>query len=75
MYSIGCPHFIILILLFFLIGPRDIIELIQNLGFQAKIYKRQLDDTANFLSHQEEITKWKSSFLISLLFGLPCMGT
>ncbi len=55
------------------IGPRDILEMIEELGFQAKIYKRRLDDTANFLSHQEEIAKWRSSFFISLLFGGPCM--
>ena len=54
-------------------GPRDIIEIVQDLGFQAKVYKRQLDDTSNFLSHQEEIAKWRSSFFISLIFGLPCM--
>ena len=54
-------------------GPRDIIEMIESLGFEAKMYKRRLDDTANFLSHQEEIAKWRSSFFVSLLFGGPCM--
>ena len=63
----------IFIYFFIFLGPRDIIELIQDLGFQAKVYKRQLDDTANFLSHQEEIAKWRSSFFVSLIFGLPCM--
>ena len=55
-------------------GPRDIIAIIEELGFQAKIHKRKLDDTANFLSHQEEIGKWRNSFLISLIFGGPCMA-
>ena len=54
-------------------GPRDIIEMIEALGFGAKMYKRSLDDTANFLSHQQEIAKWRSSFFVSLLFGGPCM--
>ena len=31
--------------------------MIEELGFGAKIHKRKLDDTANFLSHQEEIGK------------------
>ena len=47
--------------------------MIESLGFEAKMYKRRLDDTANFLSHQEEIAKWRSSFFVSLLFGGPCM--
>lgn len=47
--------------------------MIGGLGFEAKIYRRKLDDTANYLSHQEEIAKWRSSFFISLLFGGPCM--
>ena len=56
------------------LGPRDIIQLIEQLGFRAAVHKRKLDDTSNFLSHQEEIRKWKSSFLISLIFGGPCMA-
>ena len=59
--------------MFFLVGPRDIIEMVESLGFEAKMYKRKLDDTANYLSHQEEISKWRSSFFVSLLFGGPCM--
>ena len=47
--------------------------MIEALGFGAKMYKRSLDDTANFLSHQQEIAKWRSSFFVSLLFGGPCM--
>merc|ERR1719357_1915050 len=57
-----------------ILGPRDIIRMIEELGFGAKIHKRKLDDTANFLSHQEEIGKWRKSFWISLIFGGPCMG-
>ena len=55
-------------------GPRDIIRLIEDLGFQAKMHKRKFEDNANFLSHQEEIGKWRNSFLISLIFGGPCMA-
>ena len=60
--------------LYLFLGPRDIIQLIEELGFRAAVHKRKLDDTSNFLSHQEEIRKWKSSFLISLIFGGPCMA-
>ena len=55
-------------------GPRDIIRLIEDLGFQAKMHKRKFEDNANYLSHQEEIGKWRNSFLISLIFGGPCMA-
>ncbi|XP_037122620.1 copper-transporting ATPase 2 [Syngnathus acus] len=53
------------------LGARDIINIIQNLGFEATLkkagYKSNLD-------HTEEIRQWKTSFLLSLLFGLPVMG-
>ena len=55
------------------LGPRDIIDVITELGFDAKVYKRRLEDPAHFLSHQEEIAKWRTSFFISLAFGGPCM--
>jgi hypothetical protein len=49
-------------------GPRDLIRLVSDLGFEAS-----LDSTASYLSHQEEIRKWRNSFFVSLVFGLPCM--
>ncbi|XP_073351549.1 copper-transporting ATPase 2 [Pagrus major] len=53
------------------LGARDIIKIIQSLGFEASLaksgYKHNLD-------HTEEIRQWKNSFLLSLVFGLPVMG-
>ena len=56
------------------LGPRDLIEIIEGIGFEAKLYDG-LNDAggAAYLSHREEIAKWRSSFIISMVFGLPCM--
>lgn len=55
-----------------IIGPRDIIKLIENLGFEASLVKR--DRTASHLDHSKEIRQWKKSFLVSLIFCVPVMG-
>lgn len=47
--------------------------MIEDLGFEATLYSRGIDTSANYLSHQAEISKWRNSFLVSLVFGLPCM--
>ncbi|XP_041440418.1 copper-transporting ATPase 2 isoform X2 [Xenopus laevis] len=51
------------------VGPRDIIRVIEGIGFQASLAKR--DPTAHNLDHKEEIKQWRNSFLYSLLFGIP----
>ncbi|XP_070813727.1 copper-transporting ATPase 2 [Chaetodon trifascialis] len=53
------------------LGARDIIKIIQSLGFEASLAKA---DFKSNLDHTEEIHQWKSSFLLSLVFGLPVMG-
>ncbi|KAA8589017.1 hypothetical protein FQN60_010362 [Etheostoma spectabile] len=53
-------------------GPRDIIKLIENLGFEASLVKR--DRTASHLDHSKEIRQWRKSFLVSLIFCVPVMG-
>ncbi|KAF7650626.1 hypothetical protein LDENG_00122730 [Lucifuga dentata] len=53
------------------IGARDIMKIIQSLGFEASLTKPGFK---NNFDHTEEIKQWKNSFLFSLIFGLPVMG-
>uniref|UniRef100_A0A3P8ULR1 Copper-transporting ATPase 2 n=1 Tax=Cynoglossus semilaevis TaxID=244447 RepID=A0A3P8ULR1_CYNSE len=53
------------------LGARDIIKIIQDLGFEASLVKTGFK---NNLDHSEEIKQWKNSFFFSLVFGLPVMG-
>ncbi|XP_024139718.1 copper-transporting ATPase 1 [Oryzias melastigma] len=55
-----------------ILGPRDIIKLIENLGFKASLVKR--DRSASHLDHSKEIRQWRKSFLVSLVFCVPVMG-
>uniref|UniRef100_A0A8C9TJY6 P-type Cu(+) transporter n=1 Tax=Scleropages formosus TaxID=113540 RepID=A0A8C9TJY6_SCLFO len=54
------------------LGARDIIRVIEGLGFGAALMKR--DGITSHLDHREEIQHWKHSFLLSLVFGVPVMG-
>ncbi|KAM5181761.1 copper-transporting ATPase 2 [Mantella aurantiaca] len=51
------------------IGARDIIQVIESIGFRASLSKR--DPTAHNLDHKQEIRLWRNSFLSSLFFGIP----
>lgn len=53
-------------------GPRDIIKLIENMGFTASLVKK--DRPGSHLDHSREIRQWKRSFQISLFFCVPVMG-
>ncbi|XP_064422584.1 copper-transporting ATPase 1 [Latimeria chalumnae] len=55
-----------------IIGPRDIIKLIKNLGFDAALVKK--DRSGSHLDHRQEIRQWRRSFLVSLFFCVPVMG-
>ncbi|XP_068103699.1 copper-transporting ATPase 1 isoform X2 [Hyperolius riggenbachi] len=54
------------------IGPRDLMKIINDLGFSTSLVKR--DRSASHLDHRVEIQRWKRSFLISLIFCIPVMG-
>ncbi|XP_041357192.1 copper-transporting ATPase 1-like [Gigantopelta aegis] len=53
------------------IGPRDIIETIKSIGFEAHLVTDD-DDIARY-DHRHEIKRWRGSFLLSLVFGLPAL--
>ncbi|XP_006154287.1 copper-transporting ATPase 2 isoform X2 [Tupaia chinensis] len=55
-----------------IIGPRDIIKIIEEIGFHASLAQR--NPSAHHLDHKMEIKQWKKSFLCSLVFGIPVMG-
>lgn len=53
-------------------GPRSLIEAIERLGFEAKLFQRD-NNGGDYLKQKEEIEKWRRAFFISLAFGGPCM--
>nr|KAF6460043.1 ATPase copper transporting beta [Molossus molossus] len=55
-----------------IIGPRDIVKIIEDIGFHASVAQR--NPSAHHLDHKVEIKQWKKSFLCSLVFGIPVMG-
>ncbi|XP_066237040.1 copper-transporting ATPase 2 isoform X4 [Saccopteryx leptura] len=55
-----------------IIGPRDIVKIIEEVGFHASLAQRT--PSAHHLDHRVEIKQWKKSFLCSLVFGIPAMG-
>ncbi|NWV27518.1 ATP7A ATPase, partial [Origma solitaria] len=54
------------------IGPRDVIQVIKDLGFATSLVKK--DRSASHLDHKQEIRQWKRSFVVSLVFCIPVMG-
>ncbi|XP_072898033.1 copper-transporting ATPase 2-like [Hemitrygon akajei] len=55
-----------------LLGPRDVIRIIEGLGYSASVVKSQ--SAVHNLDHKEEIKQWRKSFLLSLVFGIPVFG-
>ena len=54
-----------LIYFFSALGPRDIISIVEGAGFEASIFKRDLQGAGDYLSQREEIKKWRNSFFVS----------
>ncbi|XP_025830887.1 copper-transporting ATPase 1 isoform X2 [Agrilus planipennis] len=52
-------------------GPRAIIDAIKKLGYNADLASATKD--ADYLNQKEETRKWRNAFLVSLIFGGPCM--
>ncbi|XP_063413165.1 copper-transporting ATPase 1-like isoform X5 [Mytilus trossulus] len=54
-------------------GPRDIIDKIKALGFNADLFTDD-DKNASRYDHRHAIRRWRNSFLWSLIFGVPAMS-
>ena len=53
------------------IGIRDIVELIESLGFNATIADTLRDTQLASLNRTREIGEWRSAFILSLAFSIP----
>jgi Cu+-exporting ATPase len=55
------------------LGVRDIIDKIQSLGFKASLIDSESKSALLHNSHKKAIRRWRSSFIVSVMFGAPSM--
>jgi Cu+-exporting ATPase len=55
------------------LGPRDIITKIESLGFKASLIESGSKSALLANSHRKSIRRWRNSFIVSMLFGMPSM--
>ena len=55
------------------LGPRDIINKIESLGFKAGLIESGSKSELLASTHRKAIRRWRNSFIVSLLFGGPSM--
>ena len=56
------------------LGPRDVISIIEKIGFEAKIQEKGDIDPGHAKQQRKTIRKWRNAFLLSLIFGAPSMA-
>ncbi|CAF1058580.1 unnamed protein product [Didymodactylos carnosus] len=56
-----------------LIGPRDILEELDNLGFPATVLAQDSNSDNLEKMHRRVTHQWKNSFLLAAIFGIPAM--
>uniref|UniRef100_A0A0N5BX98 P-type Cu(+) transporter n=1 Tax=Strongyloides papillosus TaxID=174720 RepID=A0A0N5BX98_STREA len=54
-----------------LIGARTILQVIESLGYTAKLATHE--DRLKKIDHSDDIRRWYKSLIISLVFGIPVM--
>ncbi len=52
-------------------NTRELITQIHALGFEATLFKEELNDRKEVFQRKEEIAKWRRLFFISLFFAVP----
>ncbi|CAF1065657.1 unnamed protein product [Rotaria magnacalcarata] len=55
------------------IGPRDIIHELDSIGFPASLVTEDSKTTNLAKIHRQETRRWRNSFLLAALFGIPAM--
>ncbi|UJR09414.1 hypothetical protein I4U23_013655 [Adineta vaga] len=55
------------------IGPRDIIRELDSIGFPASLIDEDTKASSSAKVHHRETQRWRNSFLLAAIFGIPAM--